>query len=115
MPLLEHLTPRRELFGGGRQHAAERAERVDQPLGERLGVAARNAEEEQHFQHFVVGEALGATHEKAVAHAAAMALRTRALERHVLKCGRRVPQAIGSALSRRRTLERSVAVRNDLE
>ena len=46
--------------GGAASDFGERAESRDQLLGERLDVAARNGAEQHQFDHFVVGERLGA-------------------------------------------------------
>ena len=69
--------------GGGGEGGGEGAEAVDEGFGEGLGVAAFDAEEEEHFEDFVVGEG-GFVGEEAGAHASAVPGGTGATE----GCGR---------------------------
>ena len=54
-------------------HFGERAEAREQPLGERLGVAARDGAEQHQLEQFVVGQRLGAALAEALAQPLAMA------------------------------------------
>jgi hypothetical protein len=65
---LQQLRRRRGHYPG------EAAMLVDEPLGERLGVAIPEGEEEQHLQQLVVRERLGPALQQLLPHAAAMAL-----------------------------------------
>ena len=77
-------------------HLGERAEARDQPLGQLLGVAARQRAEQHELEQLVVGQRVGATLAEALAQALAVARvvrvrapRERSADRPGLRCRRR--------------------------
>ncbi len=70
-----------EFMGGRGEHGGETAETVDHRLGERLGIAARLREKEQHFEELVIGKRLGPAGEQFLAQPATMPMRADAGER----------------------------------
>ena len=63
-----------EFGGGGGHHRPETAEPGQQFPCDRLGVPARQGEEQQHLQHLMVGQSLRTRGEQPCAHAVAMAV-----------------------------------------
>jgi hypothetical protein len=62
-----------QAFGGRVDDLGERAEALDQALGDRLGVAAGDGREQHQLQQLVVGERLGAAGDEALLQALAVA------------------------------------------
>ena len=67
----------RTQFGFGRaDDAAEAAEAGQQVTGDGFGVTAGQGDEQDHLQHLVIGQCVGAGFQQALAHARAMAVGT---------------------------------------
>ena len=62
-----------QLFGGGGEHAVQRAEPRQQRLGQRLDVAAREGAEEVELQQLIVGQRLQPALQRPLAQPLAMA------------------------------------------
>ena len=65
--------------GGGRNHVGEGSEPLQQRLGDRLHIAARNGTKQNQFQHLVIGERVCAHVAKAGAQALPVAVKMRRL------------------------------------